>query len=146
MKNFKNLLVVAIFFVAASVFAQGVTTSSISGKVVDKSGESLPQASVLAIHTPTGTKYGISTDFDGFYRISNMRVGGPYSIIVSYVGFKSFEKSNIFLTLGQTQKINVVLQESASQLDEIVITAPSDGIIDGNKTGSEIRLLSYFKY
>ena len=140
MKNFKNLLVVAIFFVAASVFAQGVTTSSISGKVVDKSGESLPQASVLAIHTPTGTKYGISTDFDGFYRISNMRVGGPYSITVSYVGFKSFEKSNIFLTLGQTQKINVVLQESASQLDEIVITAPSDGIIDGNKTGSETTI------
>lgn len=140
MKNFKNLLFIALFFITATVLGQGVTTSSISGRVVEKTGESLPQASVLVVHTPTGTKYGTTTDFDGFYRISNMRVGGPYTITISYVGYKNFEKKDVFLTLGQTQKLNATLQETASELDEIVITATNDGLIDGNKTGSETTI------
>lgn len=140
MRNFKNLLAVAIFLIAASAFGQGVTTSSLSGKVVDDKGEALPGATIVAVHTPTGTRYGNSTDFDGFYRLSNMRVGGPYKVTVSFIGYKNYEETNLFLTLGQNRQLNVTLQESSSQLEEIVVTAYSDGVINGNKTGSETTI------
>ena len=125
MKNFKNFILVTMFFVVASVFGQGVTTSSINGKVVDDKGEALPGATIQAVHTPTGTKYGNSTDFDGYFRISNMRVGGPYKITISFIGYKNYEASNVFLTLGQNKQLNVTLQESANQLEEVVISAVS---------------------
>ncbi|MEO0528730.1 MAG: carboxypeptidase-like regulatory domain-containing protein, partial [Bacteroidota bacterium] len=83
----KLYFVIAALLFSAMTFAQGVTTSSMGGKVTDNTGEPLPGASVVAVHTPSGTKYGAATDFDGFYRISGMRTGGPYTVTISYVGF-----------------------------------------------------------
>jgi hypothetical protein len=92
---------VLIAFVVAnsSTYAQGNTTSSINGNVYDSSSQSLPGAS-FATHTASGTRYTATTDIDGNFRISNMRVGGPYQIIVSYVGFVSYDVNNVYLQLG----------------------------------------------
>lgn len=125
MKKLKNLLFVALFFTAATVLGQGVTSSSVSGKITIENGESLPGTSVQLVHTPSGTKYGASTDFSGFFRISNMRTGGPYSFTVSYIGFKTVEKNNIFLQLGDTKTFNIVLVEDSNVLEEIVIVSSS---------------------
>ncbi|WP_075340451.1 TonB-dependent receptor [Tenacibaculum agarivorans] len=140
MNNFKNALIVALLFVVTTVLGQGVTSSSVSGKITDNNGEPLPGANVLLVHTPSGTKYGASTDFDGFFRISNMRVGGPYKVNISFVGFQTVETDGIFLSLGQTKKINLSLSEESNQLEEVVINAQRDGLIDGNKTGSETTI------
>ena len=43
-------------FVASSVYAQ-VTTSSMSGRVTEKDGSAVAGATVIATHTPSGTKY-----------------------------------------------------------------------------------------
>ena len=89
MKKIKKLLLIlSVMLFTAAGFAQGVTTANLGGKVTDSQGEILPGANVIAIHTPSGTTYGAATDFDGFYRISNMRVGGPYKVTISYVGLK----------------------------------------------------------
>ena len=92
MKNF--YLALAAFLITAMAFSQGVTTSAISGKVVDETGEPLGGATVIAIHLPTGTTYGAATDFDGFYRISGMRAGGPFKITFSYVGFSEIAEED----------------------------------------------------
>ncbi len=123
-------------------FAQGVTTSSINGKVVDGNGEPLPGSNVVAVHTPSGTSYGAITDFDGFYRILNMRVGGPYTITYTYVGFEDVVKNDIYLQLGNAEKIDVPMKESASELDEVVITAVRGGVFDSGKTGAETNVSS----
>ncbi|WP_435253849.1 TonB-dependent receptor [Tenacibaculum sp. A30] len=140
MKTFKNVLLVALFFATATVLGQGVTTSSIGGKVTDPTGESLPGANVVAVHTPTGTKYGASTDFDGYFRITNMKSGGPYTVTISFVGLKNYEQSNVVLGLGESKRFTVVMVEDANTLEEVVITAQNNGVFGSDKNGSETTI------
>ncbi|OQD44393.1 TonB-dependent receptor [Croceivirga radicis] len=138
MKKFYMALVA--IFITTIAFAQGVTTSSLGGQITDAQGEPLPGASVVAIHTPSGTTYGAATDFDGFYRISGMRIGGPYKVTISYVGFNEDVLEGIYLNLGQSERISRQLSENATALDEIVVTAQTGGIFDSNKTGSSTNI------
>ncbi|MCT4700117.1 TonB-dependent receptor [Tenacibaculum haliotis] len=135
MKNFKNVLLIALFFVTATVLGQGVTTSSVGGKVIDNLNEPLPGANIVVVHVPSGTKYGASTNFDGLYRISNMRTGGPYQITISFVGYANFQREGLFLNLGVSEKINAKLQENANVLEEVVVTSSSS-----TKDGSETKV------
>ncbi len=132
----KWLFAVIVMMASTAMFSQGVTTSSLNGKIVDNDNKALPGASVVAVHTASGTKYGASTDFDGFFRISGMRAGGPYTVTITYVGYKDYSQSNVFLQLGQAFAINHKMIESANALDEVVITATLNGVFDGNKTGT----------
>lgn len=136
----KLLLTLVLVLGTSAAFAQGVTTSAISGQVTDEAGEPLAGASVVAVHTPTGSTYGAAADFDGFYRISGMRAGGPYRITFSYIGFEENVKENISLTLGRTTQFNITLSESATALEEVVVTAQGSGIFGGNKTGTETTI------
>ena len=90
------LILIGLIYAETGVYAQGNTTSSISGKVYDKDSQTLPGASILAIHTPSGTRYTASTDYTGNFRISNMRVGGPYKIVITFIGFKNFEENDTY--------------------------------------------------
>ena len=103
--------------------AQGVTTSSMSGQITDTNGEGLIGANVIAVHTPTGTTYGNSTDLDGYFRISNMKVGGPYSITVSYTGYEDKVENNVFLKLGSPYALNTKLGEAAIELEGVEVVA-----------------------
>jgi len=67
----------------APVLAQGVTTGSIAGVVLDANGASVPGATVNAVHEPSGTKYSAVTNTDGRFSIPNMRVGSPYKVTVT---------------------------------------------------------------
>ncbi|MCF6347139.1 MAG: carboxypeptidase regulatory-like domain-containing protein [Flavobacteriaceae bacterium] len=141
MKKITKLLMVMLCFVMTSaMYGQGVTTSSLNGKVLDNNGDPLPGANVVVIHTSSGTKYGSATDFDGLFRISNMRVGGPYTITISYIGFNDFVRSNVSLQLGQTFRVNATMVETANALEEVVITTQTNNIFDGNKTGTGITI------
>jgi len=128
------------FFVTTIAFSQGVTTSAIGGQVTDNTGEPLLGANVVAVHTPSGTTYGAITDFDGYYRISNMRVGGPYKITITYVGFNDDIRENVFLDLGQRERINSKMSESATALDEVIVTATSNSIFGSDKTGTNTNI------
>ncbi len=136
----KIYLVIVALFIGVTAFSQGVTTSAIGGKITDNAGEPLPGASIVAVHTPSGTVYGAATDFDGFYRISGMRTGGPYTVTISYVGFNEDVKEGVYLNLGSTVRISSQMVESATALDEVVITAVSNGVFGSNKTGTETNI------
>lgn len=136
----KIYLSVIAILVSAMAFSQGVTTSSLGGQIKDDSGEPLPGASVVAVHVPSGTTYGAATDFDGFYRLSGMRIGGPYKITITYIGFNDEVIEGVYLNLGQTERISRQLKESSTALDEVVVTAQNNGIFDSNKTGSATNI------
>lgn len=123
-----------------TVQAQGVTTSSLTGVVVDADGETLPGASVVAVHTPSGTTYGTSSRADGNYRISNMRVGGPYTITFSFVGYQSYVAENIFLSLGETYNLQGTLNSASVELDELVVFGIGDRIFNQERTGASTNL------
>jgi iron complex outermembrane receptor protein len=115
MKNFKNLLFVALLFVTATILGQ----TKISGTVLDDTNQPLPSASVVV----KGTSNGTSTDFDGKFVIATETNSG--TLIVSFIGYKSkevtFSSSNV--NLG-----NIQLDEDAGSLDEIIVTATSFAI------------------
>jgi len=127
------------FFLALPVgqaFAQGSTTSALSGTVVDEKGEGLPGATVIAIHEPTGSRYGASTRGDGRYNIVNMRVGGPYKVTVSFVGYKESVQSGISLTLASELRQNFKLELNQAQLEEVKVVASRSSVINSGRTGA----------
>lgn len=133
----KRILLVCLLLIASQTLFSQVTTSNIRGLITDPDGQPLPGASVVAIHTPTGTKYGTATNFDGRFNLLNLRIGGPYSITISYVGFQEQKYTDVFLELGKTQDIEVVLQELSEQLGEVVVTADASGTFGKDRTGAE---------
>lgn len=117
------------------LFAQ-ITTSSIAGMVLDSKGEALPGASVSAIHTPSGTSYGTMTQTDGRYRIPGMRVGGPYTVKISFVGYKEQVFNDVFLNLNVATDINTKLTDDATQLQEVVVSGNRNDIFSSDRTGA----------
>lgn len=135
MKKFLPLGIL-FFLVSSSLFSQ-VTTSNIRGAVVDDQDVPLFGANVVAVHTPTGTRYGSITNEDGRYNLLNLRVGGPYEVTISYVGFKTIAKNDIFLTLGKTFNYNVAMVSDSQALDEVVVVSDASGTFGSDRTGSE---------
>ena len=93
---------------AMSIQAQ-VTTSAISGSVIDENKEPIIGATITAVHEPSGTLYGAITNMDGRYTIQGMRTGGPYKVEVSYVGYRKSTFTNLQLELGNTLNLNAKL-------------------------------------
>ena len=94
-----------------SLLAQ-VTTSSVQGSVTDDSGEVVIGATVRAVHEPSGSVYGAVTNLEGRFNLPNMRVGGPYTSVVSFIGFEPQTYSGIVLRLGEPYALNAVITES----------------------------------
>ncbi len=108
-----------------------------SGSVVDDQNQPLLGANVVAVHTPTGTTYGAITNEDGLFKILNLRVGGPYEVTISYVGFKEQLIGDINLTLGKTFTLDVLLQTESQALDEVVVISDRGGTFGSDRTGAE---------
>lgn len=88
----------------------------IRGTVSDTKGETLVGASVTATHTRTGAQYATVSNIDGRYTLLNMAVGGPYTITVSYVGYTDQKSDNVYLSLGQTLRLDIMMQEKCPRV------------------------------
>lgn len=125
---------------SAYAFGQGATTAAISGTVYDASDQPLPGATVVAVHEPTGTRYGNTTNAEGRFRLANMQVGGPYTVEVTFVGYQAEVKDNVFLTLGQTLNLTFGLAEQTTQLEGLEVVASQNDVFDGTRTGQQTSL------
>ena len=130
------LLMTLLVCLAVSVMAQ-VTTSGISGKVTSNNEEVIG-ATVTATHRPSGTVYRAVTNIDGRYTIQGMRVGGPYTVEITYVGHKAQIFNNVSLLLGETQNLSCNMQEDAKVLEELVVTGKKG--LNATKTGAATSL------
>lgn len=133
----KILLIFSLFLLSMHINAQ-VTTSSMAGKVTDEKGEELIGATVIATHTPSGTQYGTTTSNSGRYTLHGMRVGGPYAVTVSYIGYKDYTHNDVYLSLGVTADVNTKLAEESTKLDEIVVTAGKNDLYSSGRSGAAV--------
>ena len=117
-----KLFILSILLIGFAGLNAQVTTSSMSGMVTDATGAVIG-AAVVATHTPSGTTYRTVTNVEGRFNLNGMRVGGPYSVEITYVGYGKNTTNNITLSLGENYPLNVVLSEETSTLDEILVTA-----------------------
>ena len=131
-----SMLMLALLSLSIAGYSQGVTTAALKGQVVDQNGKPLFAATVLAVHTPTGTQYGTITSEDGLFNIRNMKIGGPYTVRVSSVGYKTEEVKNLYLDLNKTADIKVVLTETSVNIGEVVIKGNENGSINAGRTGA----------
>ena len=116
-------LVSLLLTLSLTVMAQ-ITTSSMAGKVTfdDQNGEEVIGATVVAVHTPSGTRYTAVTNTTGRFSIQGMRTGGPYEVNVSYVGYQPKTIKGVVLQLGETYNLAVWITENANELGEVVIS------------------------
>ncbi|MBK8484104.1 MAG: carboxypeptidase regulatory-like domain-containing protein [Saprospiraceae bacterium] len=133
-----SMLIAFLVFTILELHAQGVTTAQLFGQISDSKGSTLIAASIHAVHMPSGTSYGVYSRDDGRFNIPNMRVGGPYSIKITYVGFGEKNFENIFLELGENKKLNIALEESTTALAAVEIIAKVGTIGEISGTGTQI--------
>jgi hypothetical protein len=131
------VLLLCIFGFAVSV-AQ-TTTSSIKGIVKGSANELLPGATVLAVHTPSGTKYSSLSNEDGRFNILNMRIGGPYKITVSFVGYQNQEYNDVYLDLGKVFSLDVDLTSESQALEEVKVVSKNK-VFQSGRTGAETTI------
>ena len=109
-----KLLLFSLFLFPLLAFSQQIT-----GNITDgATGQPLAGANIIIKGTSTGT----TSDFDGNFSI-NVN-GFPVTLVISSLGFQSIEE-----VLDQARTVNVTLEESATSLDEVVIT----GLASTNK-------------
>jgi len=132
----RTMFVVMLLMISIMAKSQE-TTAEISGTISDATG-ALPNVIVTAIHLPTGTKYMTTTRNDGRYNLPNLKIGGPYSLSTSFVGYKPETSTDIFLNLGQSFKQNYQLVDQQTLLNEIVVKSSSnDKTFSSSRTGSQ---------
>lgn len=119
-KQMRFLLASVMLLMAAAVNAQ-ITTSSMAGQVTGTGGEDIIGATIRVTHEPSGTTYNAVTNTDGRWAIQGMRVGGPYTVKVSYIGYAEKDYQGINLQLGETYNLNATISEDVNELGEVVV-------------------------
>lgn len=129
-------LMLVLTMVCSTAFGQGVTTGSMNGLVKGSDGETLPGANVVAVHTPTGTSYGTVTREDGRFNLPNIKVGGPYTVTISFIGYENYVQNGLNINLGQDLYLAADMKESGVTLQAVEINAGSD-VINADRTGAK---------
>lgn len=135
MRVFAALMLV---FFSFSAIAQ-VTTASMAGLITENNAEPIIGASIVATHEPSGTRYTAVSNVDGRYSIQGMRVGGPYTVRVSYVGMQPVAFENIMLQLGEIEELNVYLTPGSTELGELVVRGRASKF-SAEKTGATTNI------
>ncbi|MEQ1885385.1 MAG: carboxypeptidase-like regulatory domain-containing protein [Bryobacteraceae bacterium] len=105
--------------ITATLFGQG-SEGRITGTVTDQSGAAIPNANVTVTDVQRGTARQLNTDGAGGYNAPNLTPSN-YSIKVEFMGFRTFERKDIALSVGQELTINASLQPG-QQSETITVT------------------------
>ena len=133
-----SVLLLVLLTISLSVLAQ-VTTSGITG-VVMADGEEAIGATVTAKHVPSGSVYRGVTNFEGHYTLTGLKVGGPYEVEISYIGFQTSRFTDIQLALGQNTVVDATLSEGSEMIQEIVVTAKANNTMRSDRSGAVTSL------
>ena len=132
-----QLFLLFIGLSVAFIATAQVTTGSISGTVKTSANEPLSGATVQAVHQPSGTRYATVSASSGQFNLQNLKVGGPYLVTITFVGYKPATYDEIFVKLGEPYILNSQMGDTESTLAEVVIsTAARNSLLNANRTGA----------
>ncbi len=134
MTTAKKMLLSVFAIIITNLAMAQVTTSSLSGKLTDDKQKGLANATIEAVHEPSGTKYRTLSQANGSYAIPGMRIGGPYTITISYVGKSTETYSDVYLQLATPTIVSSAMKDGNATLNEVVVTAA------GSKKGKLISV------
>ena len=122
---------------AGPLLAQAVTTSALTGRVTNTAGEPLASVQIVVTNLATGTQQGVLTRADGRYNLPGLRPGGPYRVEAQGLGFATEAIDDLFLALGQTERLDFILAQQAIVLEGIdVLGERSGALINRGRTGT----------
>ena len=135
----KKFNIITVFFLLLTLLGKAQeTTSEIQGIVTDSKGAPLAGATIVAEHTPTGTKYTTTSRNDGRYNLANLRIGGPYVITENYVGYTKQQIDNVTLSLGIVFKADFVTSSVTTELANVVLSATRQNkVFNNGRTGQQ---------
>lgn len=131
------LFLFALAFMASPFVYAQITTSALSGTVKSTTNEPLAGASIVVTHIPSGTKYTTVSRTGGAFSIQNMRVGGPYLVEITFVGYKVEKIDDLYLQLAENSQIEPQLTKTDATLENVILTTGKRStILNSNRTGA----------
>jgi len=132
-----------ICIAAVPVFGQSqAINGTIEGIVKDTSGAVLPGVTVTVTNTDTGAERVLVTNASGSYRAPLLPLG-PYRIVFELSGFRTFERTGVTLSAGQTAVVNSTMEVGALE-ETITVTGESaiaePGRINLGRTIGEVEI------
>ena len=112
--------------ISSPAYAQGSTTNTISGVVVDSSGAVIPGADVTVKHNATGTANSTVSNTQGAFSFPGLNIG-TYTMTVTLQGFKTFIVNNVVLTSGAPANVRAIL-EVGGLSEQVVVSSTSEVI------------------
>jgi hypothetical protein len=114
-----------MLLLCAALFGQG-SDGRIVGTITDTSSGSVPGAAVTITDSERGSARALTADSAGAYAAPGLSPG-TYSIRVEFQGFKTVERNDIVLQVGQEIRVDVTLQPGA-QAEKVTVTAEAPAL------------------
>ncbi|HEV8505297.1 MAG TPA: carboxypeptidase-like regulatory domain-containing protein, partial [Chitinophagaceae bacterium] len=117
------------------------TNSRASGRVYSEYKENIDGATVALIHEPTQNTYASITRADGFFSFFNLKPGGPYTVVITSVGYDTLKTTNLYIhltdgnfLLDSREITEFTLRKKVTSLEEVKVIGRNNF---GGKTGIE---------
>ena len=134
--HFLCAAVSALLFASVSpLSAQGVTTGAVSGTVTNNQGQPIESAQIEVVNRATGSRSGTISRSDGRFYIQGLEVGGPYSVTARRIGFSPRDSGNVYVSLGQNARVDLVLVTQATELAGVQVVGTASSIISSSHQG-----------
>src|SRR5690349_17212672 len=128
------LAAVALAVGAGALLAQG-STGKIEGRVRDQAGAPIANAQVFIV----GTAFNALTNPQGYYCI-NIVPSGTYNVLASFIGYKSTQVDGVKMLAGQTITVDVQLEQTAVQIQEITVVTQTQPLVPRDEVTSKQRI------
>ncbi|HTF16761.1 MAG TPA: TonB-dependent receptor [Chryseolinea sp.] len=119
--------------------AWGQSVQTLRGRITDEVSQTPLIGVTVRLEGDANTGLGATTDDDGNYRIERVPVGRQ-TVIISYIGYETRSVPNIVVTAGKEIILNITLQESIMELNEVTVT--SDNHSDKTATNNDLAMVS----
>src|SRR5215467_3766834 len=132
------VVILAITILTTNQAIAQVAGATLSGTITDPSGAAIANAQLTITNKATGVTRPVTADFVGFYSAPNL-LPGDYEVTVSATGFSTTRESNVTLTVGAQQVLDVVLRIGEASQTVVVTESTPQVQLSSSTLSSEVE-------